>query len=419
MSTEQKPVFVEVTNTLSVAHLTGIQRLTRELLAHLPRPDDGEAVSFTPIVWENSHLKYRRLTEGEAERLAVTPSPPGRSRGRLDFVPRPVARGLRMGMRQVRRLQGRQPSAERAHLIVDPLPEGSVWLDLEAAWHGPVPRSELLPKLWATGVPTAVMIPDVMPVLRPDWFEDRMARRFGRYVDAHLNRSELVLCISECTEHDVHDIGAQMAPGRKLRTAVAPMGADHRRATGSATIPGELVGRPYLIYVATLEPRKNHAVLIDLLDRLETTHPDVAVVFVGKAGWKVDDLEARIEQHPRRGTNLLWYQRMDDVELDALYRFATLAVVPSFYEGFGIPVVEAMARVVPVVSSDGGALPETGRDLADYVDPTNLDGWVRVVTRHLDDPDFHLAARERLLGYEPPSWDECAKVVVEQVAKLG
>jgi glycosyltransferase involved in cell wall biosynthesis len=419
VSTPTKPVFVEVTNTLSVAHLTGIQRLTRELLAHLPGEGDGEPVTFTPIVWEGSHLKYRRLTDEESERLAITPSPPARSRGRLDLIPSPVARGLRMGIRQVRRLQGRQPSAERAHLIVDPLPEGSIWLDLEAAWHGPVPRAELLPKLWATGVPTAVMIPDVMPVLRPDWFEDRMARRFARYVDAHLNRSGLVLCISEQTERDVHAIGSQMAPGRELRTAVAPMGADHRRSEGSATIPGELVGRPYLIYVATLEPRKNHGVLIDLLDRLVTTHPDVAVVFVGKAGWKVEELEARIEQHPRRGTNLLWYQRVDDVTLDALYRFATLAVVPSYYEGFGIPVVEALSRGVPVVSSDGGALPETGGDLADYVEPDDLDGWTTVVTRHLDDADFHLAARERLLGYEPPKWDECARVVVERVATLG
>ena len=419
MTAPQTPVFVEVTNTLSVAHLTGIQRLTRELLAHLPTPGDGEAVSFTPIVWEGSHLKYRRLTDEETEQLAVTPSPPGRTTGRLDFVPPSVARTLRSGLRQVRRLQGRQPSAERAHLIVDPLPEGSVWLDLEAAWHGPVPRAELLPKLWATGVPTAVMIPDVMPVLRPDWFEDRMARRFARYLDAHLNRSGLVLCISERTEVDVNTIGAQMAPGRSLRTAVAPMGADHRRVEGGATLPGELVGRPYLIYVATLEPRKNHTILIDLLDRLEQTHPEVALVFVGKSGWKVDELAARIERHTRRGSNLFWYQKVDDVTLDALYRFSTLAVVPSFYEGFGIPVVEALSRGVPVVSSNGGALPETGGDLAEYLDPDDVEGWVAAVTRHLDDPDFHQAARGRLVGYRPPSWDECAKVVVEQVATLG
>src|SRR4051794_25042465 len=120
MSATTTPVFVEVTNTLTVAHLTGLQRLTRELLAHLPTPADGEAVSFTPIVWEPSHLKYRRLTEDEADRLAVTPSPPERTRGRLDVVPPSVARTLRSGIRRVRRLQHRRPSAERAHLIVDP-----------------------------------------------------------------------------------------------------------------------------------------------------------------------------------------------------------------------------------------------------------------------------------------------------------
>jgi glycosyltransferase involved in cell wall biosynthesis len=413
------PVFVEVTNTLTVGHLTGIQRLTRELLAHLPGPADGEAISFTPIVWEPSHLKYRRLTDDELERLAVTPSPPERTRGRLDVVPPALARTLRSGIRQVRRIQGRRPSAERAHLIVDPLPEGSVWLDLEAAWHGPVPRGELLPRLWALGVPSAVMVPDVMPVLHPEWFEERMARRFGRYLDAHLNRSDLVLCISACTERDVREVGRKLAPDRSLHTAVAPMGADHHDAAGSASLPGELVGRPYLIYVATLEPRKNHAILIDLLDRLVPDHPDLAVVFVGKAGWHVDELEEHIDAHPRRGTNLLWYQRVDDHTLDALYRFATLAVVPSRYEGFGIPVVEALSRGVPVVSSDGGALPETGGELAEYVDPDDLEGWVTAVRRHLDDPGFHGIARAKLAAYRPPSWDDCARVVMEQVAQLG
>jgi glycosyltransferase involved in cell wall biosynthesis len=413
-TTDPIPIFVEVTNTLATGHTTGIQRLTREILARLPRPGDGGPIAVTPIVWESTHLKYRALTDDESGRLAITPAPTAARRARLAGVPAPLARVVRGTARRARALTPRRrPSADVAHLIVDPLPEGSVWLDLEAAWHGPVPRTELLPRLWAFGVPSAVMVPDVMPLMWPEWFEDRMARRYRHYLDAHLNRSDLVLCISRCTEDDVLRVGKELAPNRELHTLVAPMGADHRRPTGAAALPGELVGRRFLLYVATVEPRKNHALLLSVLDRLEHTHPDVALVFVGKAGWKVDAIERRIDHHHRRGDALHWYRSLDDATLDSLYHHAFLSVVPSFYEGFGIPVVESLEHGVPVVSSSGGALPETGGSFAEYAAPDDLESWVTAISRHLDFPEWHGAARGKLAGYRPPSWDECARVVVE------
>ena len=182
-------------------------------------------------------------------------------------------------------------------------------------------------------------------------------------------------------------------------------------------MPGGLVGRRYLLYVATLEPRKNHALLLSILDRLEHTHPDVAVVLVGKPGWRVDELARRIENHPRKGTDLFWFRSLDDDTLDALYRHAFLTTVPSFYEGFGIPVVESLERGVPVVSSNGGALPRPAGP-SPSTRPDDLEAWVTAISRHLDFAEWHAAARGKLVTLPAAQLGCGREVLVDGLASL-
>lgn len=427
------PVFVEVTNTLTVPHTTGYQRHTRELLARLPGKDTVDPpLRFVPVVWCGPCDGYRALTPTEESALKRAPDPKAIPRSRLTnwsghlpaalasrgetILRAPVVTRARQGIRNRRELS-EHPAAHSA-LRIGPWPPGSLFFDLEAAWHNPLPRSVLLPSLVREGVIPTTIIADVMPLQHPEWFDPRVTARFVDFVESHLAFSERFVCISRCAERDLRELASRTGVTRQIRTSLTTMGADYRDfGGGSAVRPAGLGGR-YLLTVGTLEPRKNHALVLAAFDRLKVHYPDLGLVIVGKQGWKTRGLADAIARHPEAGRRLRWMRQTDDATLDGLFRHAFLAVTPSLYEGFGTPVIEALARGVPTLCSDRGALPEAGGRWAEYFDPEDLDALVCLIERHLTDPDHHRSSRDALAAYRPPTWADGAKAIHGTLAEL-
>jgi glycosyltransferase involved in cell wall biosynthesis len=421
-------VFVEVTNTLSVDFLTGFQRHTREILRHLPGPDADGPVRVVPIRWCSRHRTYRRLTDAEAERLArppsAVPAPPRGLRGAIDQLPAPLARSTRRMARSPIARSARQALAPArrppAHpeLELGAWPAGSIFFDLEPAWHDPRPRAELLPELVDAGVIPVPLVADVLPETHPEWFESAPAARFRGFLHAHLRLSARFLCISASTERDLRAVAAAIGEARPLDCVVTPMGSDFVRGDDPQPLPPQLLGARYALDVATFEPRKNHALLLDAFDRLAAHRPDATLVLVGKVGWKSEALLERLAAHPLLGTRLFWFERADDELLASLYRHAFVAITPSLSEGFGTPVIEALAHGVPTLSSRGGALPEAGGDLAEYFDPRDVDGLVALWERHLAQEGWNLSQRRRLEGYRAQTWADTAAAVLAALEPL-
>ncbi|MFZ4432359.1 MAG: glycosyltransferase family 4 protein [Microthrixaceae bacterium] len=427
-STESVEVLVEVTDTVSVPYTTGLQRVTRELLARLPRTGSP---AFHPVRWSTACGGYRELTGDEALLLADPPERLPTSTRLAARLPGPIATGVRrtLATEPVRRARAAvarrstdRAERDRHHLCLS-APDGTgttVLLDLEAAWNDPVPRTELLPAQRALGVRSAALVADVLPVLHPEWFDPQLLADFDTFLDGHLRHSDLLLCISERTRSDLLEVAdARGVDPTTLRTAVIPLGADlgpddgaplHRRF---ADVPER-----YLLQVGTLEPRKNQDTALDVLEAIAPERPDVALVLVGKRGWHVDQLVRRIERHPLSGRQLFWFEEVDDDQLAALYRHATVSLTPARYEGLGVPVMEALHCGTPVVASTGGALPEAGGSAAEYVDPDDTRGWVRLVTRLLDDPAELDRARRRARAWQAPTWDAAAAGVRDAIAEV-
>ncbi len=155
----------------------------------------------------------------------------------------------------------------------------------------------------------------------------------------------------------------------------------------------------YLLFVGTLEPRKNLPGLLTayqiLRVRRVTREP---LVVVGSRGWLYDEVFARVgalglEAHVR------FLENVPDEDLPALYNGAALLVMPSFYEGFGLPALEAMACGTPVVLSDRGSLPEVGGPAAVFVDPDHPEDIAAGMARVLEDPVLRERMREASLAH--------------------
>jgi glycosyltransferase involved in cell wall biosynthesis len=164
----------------------------------------------------------------------------------------------------------------------------------------------------------------------------------------------------------------------------------------------------YLLFVGTIEPRKN---LTRLLAAFEAVYRDGVVdglVVVGRRGWLYGDFFARLEESPVREVVLLLGYVPDD-DLPAVYAGAQALVLPSVYEGFGLPVLEAMACGTPVVASNASSIPEVGGDAALYFDPLEVEAAVDALRRLLGDGSLQDEMRERGLAQAARfSWQRAA-----------
>lgn len=437
---------IEITDTVALPYTTGLQRVARELVSRLAADPDRSAVGaatdadadaairYRPTVWSVGADWYRDLTPDESDRLTHPGSTMPASTALAERFPRPAATAIRRvlavpAMRDLRsraRLAARR-HAERPHLglVLPPPDRSTVLLDLEAAWNDPVPRDLLLGPWTRAGGASVALIADVLPLMRPEWFDSVLVRDFTRFILGHLHHSDLFLCISERTRLDLLDVAAAHGIDRDLDTRVIPLGSDIVERSGAAESPaaaptratpelpwaGAVPVERYLLMVGTVEPRKNQALALDVFDAVADAHPDLGLVLVGKRGWKVEDLIERIERHPQAGRRILWLQEVDDDRLGELYRGAFLSLTPARYEGLGMTVTEAMQFGTPVIASTAGALPEAGGDAAEYAGPDDVAAWVELIERHLTDVDHHRAAVARARAHRPPTWDDSADAV--------
>jgi alpha-1,2-rhamnosyltransferase len=132
---------------------------------------------------------------------------------------------------------------------------------------------------------------------------------------------------------------------------------------------------PVFLMVSTIEPRKNHAYLLDAFERAWAAGSKARLCIVGKIGWKCEALIERIRQHPQLNQRLFMFNTLSDKSLEHAYSHATSLVFPSYVEGFGLPLVEAMQRGLPAMASDIPVFREIGGEYMAYFDlaaPQNL-----------------------------------------------
>ncbi|HDQ73616.1 MAG TPA: glycosyltransferase family 1 protein [Chloroflexi bacterium] len=259
------------------------------------------------------------------------------------------------------------------------------------------------------GVPTVLTVHDLIFRHLPEHHKPLNRWYLNLTMPLYCRRADHIIAVSECTKRDL--IAAYGIALEKV--SVIHEAADPRFRPQPPDAVAALRARyglppRYLLFVSTIEPRKN---LTRLLAAFEAVYADGLSdgwVVVGKRGWLCDDFFAALERSPAREAVVL-PGYVPDEDLPAVYAGAQALVFPSLYEGFGLPVLEAMACGAPVVTSTTSSLPEVGGEAALYCDPTDTESMIGVLRQLLQDPEMRPAlARRGLARAAQFSWERTA-----------
>ncbi len=263
----------------------------------------------------------------------------------------------------------------------------------------------------ATGLRIVSVMYDLIPIKFPE-FLGASSDYYLNYFIHMIDNCDKILCISRCTQLDLAEfIDDNRRPA--LPTEIIYLGANVPAAPDAAEITDPAVrerlrrGR-FALAVGTFEIRKNYPLLIDLWEELLPDPAfDLDLVIVGMPGWCVDEAIARLQGLPAFGTRVFWFKRLSDAGLSWLYGHCLVSLFPSLYEGWGLPVVEALQHGRPVIASSRGATPEAGFGVATILDPEDRTAWRAALLAASQGP-------RQVVEIEPgrlPDWDGTALAV--------
>jgi len=267
-------------------------------------------------------------------------------------------------------------------------------------------------------IPRVISIMDLAFLLYPDTFNKDDLYQLVNWTKYSVNKSKKVISISKSTKNDIISRYAQKSdkvkvvyPGIKFKEVVkenlVKRISEKRKVMKKYNIEGK-----YLLFVSTLQPRKNLERLIEAFAKIKQNEKNLKLVVVGKKGWKYKEI-LRAPEKFNVEQEVLFLDFVPDEDLATLYKNAELFVMPSLYEGFGLPILEAMKNGCPVATSDISSLPEAGGDAAAYFDPKSAEDMASVILSVLGDKKKRSIMIEE--GYKQVkkfSWEKSAKEVL-------
>ena len=255
----------------------------------------------------------------------------------------------------------------------------------------------------------------------PDLCSPKIVGPFAKGVPRFAREADAILTCSESSKRDIAEL-CGVAP-EKVTVAYGAVGEDVRpvpRDEAAALVKREYgIDGPYVLFVSTIEPRKNVGGLIRAFAEVAKEFPHT-LVLAGGAGWNVDGVEGMAETLGLGDRVRFTGYVREGRHLPALYSAADVFVLPSFYEGFGLPVLEAMTCGCPVITANNSSLPEVGGDAAVYVEAGEVDDIARALCEVLGDEAKRRSMAERGVAQARRfSWASSARTVLDLYGRLG
>lgn len=349
--------------------ITGIGRYTNSLLAEMiPCGNEWILYSDSPLNTEFSNHSNVKIRSGNATPASVS--------------------GLRYSQGQYRFWLKR----DKPDLFWSPRHHLPLWLD--------------------RNIPQVLTIHDVVWKRFPETmlWQPRALERL--LMPASIKQADKIICVSKFTATEL----GTFWPKQAGKCVVIHSGA---LAHKNNSTDDDIVEKPYILFVGTLEPRKNLRRLLGAYSQLVSENRiEEDLVIAGSKGWGGDDLPS-IVSALRIEARVILKGYVDDAQLQQLYRNARCLVMPSLYEGFGLPVLEAMKYGIPAIVSEAGSLPEVTGSAGLFVDASSQESIARAIELLMKDSELHTRlseqARKRSNDF---SWQKAARMTLAVFGNL-
>ena len=381
-------VYIDVSNLISVNFVTGIQRVVREVVVRMIKNSDIQTILLScpkgqeefDILDNEAFLNFYLLGRGSKEQ---------------------VISGMSCALNE--------------------LEAGSVFFDIDSVWSSHQRRSQILPILKKGGVKLAVFIHDIIPITYPQYCHENTAFFFMGYLAAYLQYADLILTSTQSTLDAINLIIKQLnlPPKQGYVTWLgADFAADQKNNEVISKEAKAVVKKgKYILCVGTIEPRKNHKLLLDAFDE-KWADMGINLVFAGRIGWNVEEFEKRIQTHPYKDKKFFHLSGQNDASIDYLYRNAFIVAFPTFEEGFGLPMIEAIERGSVLIASDVPVLKEVGGRFCDYFNPNSTQEILAIVDNYCMNPAIYQAKKAALKDFVPVTWDSVTHKMISALKSL-
>ena len=372
-------IYIDVSVLTLATFVTGIQRVTREISLRLLDAEDFAVVLLHYNAAEDVYYRidnqayaaYYRNGKGRKERMITKKKVP-----------------------------------------LSEIGAGAVFFDLDAAWMCRMKRSYLLPILKQQGARIVAHIYDIIPITHPQYCLERGIYNFMDFIAAHLQYADRFIVNSHATVDELvkltEKLGSALPP-----CSVVPLGADFKsdEVIDDTEVRSEVLtavkSKPYVLMVGTIEPRKNHRLLVEAYDK-GLKEAGYNIIMAGYMGWNMEDFQEQLLNHPDYGQGVYHFEGLNDKEIDYLYQHARCLAFLSYTEGFGLPIIEALQRETQVVAVDIPVLREVGGDACVWFEQGDAEALCRCVQQ---------LKTEKNSDYQTISWKEAAETLKEELLK--
>jgi glycosyltransferase involved in cell wall biosynthesis len=254
----------------------------------------------------------------------------------------------------------------------------------------------------------------------PELFPKKDLRRLNLFTDFSIKHSDKIIAVSNSTKNDILKFYPEI---KEEKIKVIYHGFDPELFQGEITEEDvnkinskfKIQNSKFILYVGALQPRKNLEILIEAFDKIKKENQDLKLVLAGGKAWMWEGIVNKIKNSEYK-KDIIITETIPFEEIVVLYQNASVFVFPSLYEGFGIPLLEAFASGVPVISASNSSLPEVGGNAALYFNEKNSDDLSCKIRSVLKDDNLRKDLIEK--GNEQVkkfSWDKCARETLEVI----